>query len=68
MQMILAIAVVVSVSYGAHALFDWAGWEFALGAVVGYAFFILTFRLHYGWFPDWNADGQDDENRKLPRL
>jgi hypothetical protein len=64
----LAIAVVVAVSYGAHALFEWTGWEFALGFGAGYLFFIAAFRIHYGWWPDWNADGQDEENQRLPRL
>lgn len=55
-------------AYGLHWLFDLAGWQIALGFLLGTVAFYGAFRLHYGWMPDFNVDGEDDKNRRLPRL
>jgi len=51
-----------------HKFFELSGWQISLGFGLGMALFYCAFRLHYGWWPDFNADGEDDKNRHLPRL
>lgn len=51
-----------------HQFFEVAGWQISLGFVAGAALFYCIFRMHYGWWPDFNVDGEDTKNRKLPRL
>lgn len=45
-----------------------AGWQICLGFSVGYFTLFLTFRWHYGWWPDFNLDGEDEKNSHLPRI
>jgi hypothetical protein len=34
------------------AVFLWAGWQFALGTLVGYAFLACMVRIKYGFWPE----------------
>lgn len=45
-----------------------AGWQICLGFVVGGLFQYAMFRWHYGWWPDFNMDGEDETNSCLPRI
>lgn len=54
--------------FAVHRFLELAGWQVSLGFALGAILFYCLFRMHYGWWPDFNADGDDDQNRKLPRL
>ncbi|CAL8974406.1 hypothetical protein RHODGE_RHODGE_03329 [Rhodoplanes serenus] len=45
-----------------------AGWQVCLGFLAGYFFLYCTFRWHYGWWPDFGLDGEDEANSRLPRI
>jgi hypothetical protein len=67
-----ALYVMVALFIGGLALakwaFDLAGWQFAGGFAAGTLCFLLMFRWHYGWWPDFNWDGEDRPNSQLPRI
>lgn len=44
------------------------GWAFAGGFGIGALYFFLLFRWHYGWWPDFDLDDEDDKNASLPRI
>lgn len=68
MWTLLFVALVALAAYALNALFEWTGWQIALGFAAGTITAFSAFRLHYGWWSDFNVDGEDDQNRRLPRL
>lgn len=42
--------------------------SFVWGVGIGYFWFFCGFRWHYGWWPDFNMGGEDDQNSRLPRI
>jgi hypothetical protein len=67
-----ALYVMVALFVLGLALVRWAGimvgWQFCLGFTTGTVVFYLMFRWHYGWWPDFNWDGEDRPNSQLPRI
>jgi len=64
----LANAIVVLLLYGVSQVAQLASAELLGGALFGYFVFFVMFRWHYGWWPDFNMDGEDDANSQLPRI
>jgi uncharacterized membrane protein len=64
---LLNIAVIVAL-FAVFQSFKLAGWQFALGFGLGAVYLFVLFRWHYGWWPDFGMDGDDDKNAKLPRI
>ena len=59
---------VLAILWVVFRLANLADWPACLGFVVGYFTFYLGFRWHYGWWPDFNMDGEDEKNSRLPRI
>lgn len=48
--------------------FKAAGWQLALGWGLGNLSLFCMFRWHYGWWPDFGLEGEDERNSRLPRI
>ncbi|HWL05687.1 MAG TPA: hypothetical protein VNQ99_12260 [Xanthobacteraceae bacterium] len=64
----LANASVIVLIYLFAQVANAAGWQISLGFGVGALYMFCLFRWHYGWWPDFNMDGEDDANSQLPRI
>lgn len=64
----LMVAAVVVTLYLLSELFRALGWQICLGLSFGYFAFYCGFRWHYGWWPDFNMDREDEANSRLPRI
>jgi hypothetical protein len=49
-------------------VFHLVGWPIALGFTLGAVYLFCVFKWHYGWWPDFNMDGEDEKNTRLPRI
>lgn len=65
---LLAHLVVVGVLALIAQAFKIAGWQIALGFTLGALYLFFLFKWHYGWYPDFNMDGEDQKNSELPRI
>lgn len=65
--MFVHVLIVVGLTLAGQA-FQVAGWQIALGFTLGAVYLFFLFRWHYGWWPDFNMDGEDDKNARLPRI
>lgn len=45
-----------------------APWQICFAFVAGGLCSYCLFRWHYGWWPDFNMDGEDEKNSQLPRI
>lgn len=43
-------------------------WQVCFAFVAGVLYHFVLFRWHYGWWPDFNMGGEDDQNSQLPRI
>ena len=61
--MLLLNAVVIGILGLIYLFFNWAGWQIALGAFIGYAYCMSMFRYCYGW---WPFEDSGDEQSVTP--
>lgn len=50
------------------AIAGWSDWRLGAGFIAGALTVYVLFGWHYGWWPDFNVSGRDDENSQRPRL
>lgn len=65
---LLANLLVIAGLWGVATIGRFAGWQLCLGFVTGGMLQYAMFRWHYGWWPDFNMDGEDKSNSLLPRI
>lgn len=64
----LVSAAIIAAHYLLAMLAKLAGWQICLGFLAGGLYVYCYFRWHYGWWPDFGLDGEDDRNANLPRI